>query len=109
MKILTVVTIVVAVITMPATVWAAGHATDGCAASFTPLSIADTLKKVDRRIYPEEDQWAEVIRIVEAQDANGDDVLCVKQFKPNQGQDKHWGAEDYVITQVFDNLAKGRL
>lgn len=109
MKILAFLAIVGAAITMPAIAWAADDPSAGCPASFTPLSIADTLVAVDERIYPTEEQWAEVIRAVEGQDANGDGVLCIKQFKPNKGQDKHWGAPDYVITQVFDNIAKGRL
>ena len=46
-------------------------------------------------------------------DANGDGLLCSKQFVTNQGRDKQWiGPEDgdisdYIVTQVTDNKSNG--
>lgn len=53
-------------------------------------------------------EWAAVVAIIEGVDANGDGFLCSTQFEPNRGQDKHWGAVDYVITQIGDNQPTGR-
>ena len=56
----------------------------------------------------------DVEALVAAQDANGDGLLCSKQFVTNQGRDKQWiGLEDgdisdYIVTAVTDNKAMGR-
>lgn len=89
--------------------WAA----DGCGADFQLLSIEATIELIDDRIY-DATEWVEIQAFVASFDANGDGLLCAKQFKPNQGQDKHWaGPEDgvvtdYVITLFLDNHARGR-
>ena len=89
--------------------WAA----DGCGAGFQLLSVEATIDRIDERIY-DATEWAEIQDIWTALDANGDGLLCSKQFKPNQGQDKFWvGPEDgvvtdYVITLGMDNMAVGR-
>ena len=41
-------------------------------------------------------------------DRNGDGLVCIKQFKPNQGLDKHYGVENAVVTLIGDNTAVGR-
>ena len=88
-------------------------AAPGCGEGLDLLSVADTLDRVDERIY-DTAEWAEIAALIAAQDANADGLLCSKQFKPNQGQDKQWiGPEDgaisdYVITMLMDNKAVGR-
>jgi hypothetical protein len=88
-------------------------AEDGCGADWDLLSIADTIARVDDRIYDAE-EWAVIGELIAAQDFNGDGWLCSKQFKPNRGQDKHWigpedgGVSDYVVTTLMDNKAVGR-
>ncbi len=88
-------------------------AVPGCGTDFDLLTIADTNDRVDERIYTAE-EFAEVEALVASQDKNGDGLVCSKQFKPNQGQDKQWiGPEDgdisdYVITTILDNKAVGQ-
>ena len=58
-------------------------------------------------------EFAEIEALVAAQDANGDDQLCSKQFGTNQGRDKQWigpdgDFSDYIVTMVIDNKAVGR-
>lgn len=85
----------------------------GCGAGFNLLSIEATLEAVDERIY-DATEWAAIEELLAGVDANGDGMLCSKQFKPNQGQDKQWigpedvGVTDYVLTLVLDNKAEGR-
>jgi hypothetical protein len=88
-------------------------AAPGCGAGWDLMTVADTVERVDERIY-DAAEWAEIVALVESVDENGDGWICSKQFKPNQGQDKQWiGPEDgdigdYVITTILDNTAKGR-
>ena len=88
-------------------------ASPGCGAAYDLLSIDDTIARVDDRIYTSA-EFAEIEALVAAQDANGDGLLCSKQFVTNRGRDKQWiGAEDgdisdYVVTAVIDNKAMGR-
>jgi hypothetical protein len=107
-KLLVPLIIVVATLTMPATSWAAEEA--GCPANQDLLPIEETLARVDYRIYDTETEAA-VRGIIADLDANGNDdgYLCSKQFKPNRGRDKQWGATDYVVTQIGDNKPPGRL
>ena len=85
----------------------------GCGADWDLLSIQATLDRVDERIY-NATEWVEIEELVTGVDANGDGLVCSKQFKPNQGQDKHWvgpedvGVTDYVVTAILDNKAQGR-
>ncbi len=88
-------------------------AAPGCGAAYDLLSIDDTIARVDDRIYTPA-EFVEIEALVAAQDANGDGLLCSKQFVTNQGRDKQWiGPEDgdisdYVVTAVIDNKAMGR-
>jgi hypothetical protein len=88
-------------------------AVDGCGAGFDLLSVDATVARVDDRIYTAP-EWAELSALIAAEDADGDGMLCSKQFEPNRGQDKQWiGPEDgdisdYVITLITDNAAVGR-
>jgi hypothetical protein len=88
-------------------------AVNGCGADWDLLSVDATIGRVDPRIY-DADEWAAIGELIAAQDGNGDGLLCSKQFKPNQGQDKQWiGPEDgaisdYVITTLMDNKVVGR-
>lgn len=88
-------------------------AVPGCGAGLDTLSVAATIERVDERIY-DAAEWLEIEALITSADANGDGVLCSKQFKPNRGQDKQWiGPEDgdisnYVITSILDNHAEGR-
>ncbi len=104
MKLLLPLAVLAATLTMPATSWAAEGPVAGCPAGKVLLPVEDTLNRVDYSIYSPAD--AAAVRILLADlDVNGnhDGYLCSKQFKPNQGQDKHWGGIDYVITQIGDN------
>jgi hypothetical protein len=88
-------------------------AAPGCGAGFQTLSVADTIARVDPRIYTAA-EWAEISALIASVDANEDGVLCSKQFKPNRGQDKQWigpedeGVSDYVVTMIGDNKAVGQ-
>jgi hypothetical protein len=79
----------------------------GCGEGFTLSTLGDAIEVVDERIYSPE-EWEMVQELIAAEDGNGDGFLCWKQFEPNQGQDKFWGAEDYVVTLILDNRAAGR-
>ena len=87
-------------------------AVPGCSAAYDLGTIADTTARVDRRIYNDA-EWAEIVALVASVDANGDGLLCSKQFVTNQGRDKQWiGPEDgdisnYVVTQLIDNKSNG--
>ena len=63
---------------------------------------------VDWRIYSDEERTT-IESEIRSLDVNDDGQLCIKQLKPNRGQDKQWGAEDYVISAISDNVAVGRL
>ena len=67
------------------------------------LTVEATLAKaeVSLSIY-DPDTKAAVEQLIRDLDTagNNDNHLCSKQFKPNAGQDKQWGADDYVITQI---------
>ena len=86
----------------------------GCGADFDLLTVDETIARVDPRIYtPSElDDLAALIASLDAL-GNDDGLLCSKQFKPNDGQDKQWigpedeGVADYVITMINDNHPKG--
>jgi hypothetical protein len=88
-------------------------AVDGCGTDFDLLSVDATIARVDDRIYTPT-EFEEIEALIAAQDKNGDGLVCSKQFKPNNGQDKQWiGPEDgdisdYVITMIMDNKAVGR-
>ena len=87
-------------------------AAPGCGEGWDLTSESATLDRIDERIYSS-DEWLEVIALVESVDANGDDLLCTRQWKPNQGQDKKWigpediGVTDYVVTGISDNKSNG--
>lgn len=91
-----------AILLTPVTALAVDSPEAGCAASRDLLTIEGTLARIDYRIY-DPAEVEDVEALVGALDANGDGYLCSKQFKPNKGQDKQWGADDYVITQIGDN------
>jgi hypothetical protein len=88
-------------------------AAPGCGQGWELVDVATALDRVDERIYNAE-EWVQIVALVESVDANGDDLLCINQFKPNRGQDKHWigpedvGVSDYVVTGILDNKAKGQ-
>lgn len=105
--------LVMAVVIGAALLGAAGQAgaapgIGGCGTSKDLLSNAAALGRVDIRIY-DAAGIAELAVLIETfVDANDDGHVCVKQFAPNRGQDMQWGAVDYVITQLSDNVAQGR-
>jgi hypothetical protein len=80
----------------------------GCPTSFNLDTVADAFAAIDQRIYDEK-ALDELYVILETLDGNGDGFLCWKHLKPNQGQDKQWGADNYVITLLQDNGRSGRL
>jgi len=79
----------------------------GCGAGFRLMTVQQAFGVIDWRPYDAEAR-AEAEAEIAALDENGDNYLCVKQYKPNRGQDKVYGAEDYVITALLENSAKGR-
>jgi hypothetical protein len=87
-------------------------AAPGCGEGWDLMSESATLDRIDERIYTSV-EWLDIIALVESVDANGDDLLCTRQWKPNQGQDKKWiGPEDtnvtnYVVTGISDNKSNG--
>jgi hypothetical protein len=78
---------------------------EGCPITVPPQPGFDA---VDKRIYPVE-EWDALFEAIDAEDKNGDGYLCWKQYKPNTGQDKYWGASDYVVLLAIDNRAAGQL
>ena len=90
---------------------AASHPVSGCGASFTLTTIAGAVQAVDWRYVegvdvPPPGAAADIAAIV---DRNADGWVCIKQYKPNEGQDKKADAPDYVITLISDNTARGRV
>jgi hypothetical protein len=79
----------------------------GCGADMTLSTVEETFGVIDLRIYTPEEQEA-IFDLVRSVDGNGDGFLCWKQAKPNRGSDKHWGADDYVVTMIGENNAVGR-
>ena len=94
-------------------------AVPGCGAAWDLRPIGSATEAgsaagiVDWRIY-DEAETAEIEALIASVDANGDGLLCTKQFKPNRGQDKQWiGPEDgnisdYVVSTFLDNKVVGR-
>ena len=76
------------------------------------VTVQAAIDQVDERIYTAA-ELVEIEALVRSVDEDQDGLLCVNQFKPNQGRDKHWiGPEDgevsgYVVTGVQDNHPKG--
>ncbi|WP_210481281.1 hypothetical protein [Naasia sp. SYSU D00948] len=87
---------------------AAADLPSGGCGSQTLVTVQETIDAVDWRFAPPEERPEYEARIA-MEDANDDGLLCIKQFEPNQGQDKHFGAEDYIVTSIGDNRAVGRL
>lgn len=104
MKLRICLAVAAAMLLMPATA-SAGHPVAGCSAGTNLLSVEATVARIDDRIYSDPSEY---VPLVESIDENEDGWLCSKQFKPNKGQDKQWGAVGYVITQVSDNKVGGR-
>ena len=92
--------VVTATLLIPATVSAASP-TAGCGASKELMLVEDVVKVIDKRPYGSVD----LTPIVQGVDRNADGFLCHKKFAPNQGQDKRFGFEGYVISQILDNHA----
>ncbi|MFC0682376.1 hypothetical protein ACFFGH_31485 [Lysobacter korlensis] len=90
---------------------ATSHPVAGCGASFSLTTIGGAVQAVDWRFVdgvdvPPAGAAEDIAAVV---DRNADGWVCIKQYKPNQGQDKKAGAEDYVITLISDNTARGRI
>ncbi len=82
----------------------------GCGAGHSLTTVSGAVEVVDWRFLGGPDvapDWADE-EIGTMVDLNDDGMVCVKTYKPNRGQDKRAGAEDYVITLVNDNRAVGR-
>ena len=80
----------------------------GCGAMYMTLSVPEALDVIDWRPYTEAEMLEIATLVDEFVDANGDDVVCVKQYAANPGQDNKWGFPDYVITKLSDNKSQGR-
>lgn len=63
---------------------------------------------VDKRIYTTAEDLEALHNGLEGLDRNGDGFLCWRHFDPNNGQDRYWGATDYVVTLSVDNRAVGQ-
>ncbi len=88
----------------------AAEPTAGCGAGHTLIRITDAVHLVDWRFLGGADvPPSDAADYLTPADRNGDDWVCIKQYKPNQGRDKHYGGvEGYVVTLVLDNRALGR-
>src|SRR5688500_15828424 len=105
--------ICLAVALMASLVPATAVSAAGCGMGWELKTVAGALEAVDGRIY-NATEWEQIVDLVTGVDTNGDDLLCINQFKPNRGQDKHWvgpedvGVTDYVVTGILDNKVQSR-
>ena len=97
--------IVTALISSPVS---AADAVAGCGNGQDLSTIDQAIDAVDWSIYTPEGR-AEVEALIRSLDVNGDDHLCVKQYKASNGRDKQWGAEDYIVTRLGENKVPGQL
>jgi hypothetical protein len=86
---------------------AAAEAVAGCGNGQTLTDLEGVIEAVDWSIYTPEQQ-TEIEALIASVDSNGDGYFCIMQKKPNKGQDRQWGAEDYVVTKIGDNKAAGQ-
>jgi hypothetical protein len=77
----------------------------GCSAQDDLVTIAQAVASIDVRNYSEEDVAALPARVALA-DKNGDGLLCVKKFEPNNGQDQKNGI-GFSATMINDNRLGG--
>ncbi len=72
------------------------------------ISLDAAIEAIDERPYTpaEMDDLADLV--ANFVDLNGDELICVKQYARNNGQDKKWGFPGYVITKISDNTAQGQ-
>ena len=104
------------VMAAPAVASAAEGPIAGCGVGQVLLTVEQTIDDpilgIDWRIYTP-DEKNQIVTLVKGVNRNGDGYLCTKQWKPNQGRDKHWGAtdlgiSDYIVITISDNNARGR-
>jgi hypothetical protein len=77
----------------------------GCSAQDELVTVAEAVASVDTRNYSEEDVAALPERVASV-DQNGDGLLCVKKFAPNNGQDQKNGS-GFSATMINDNRLGG--
>ena len=76
----------------------------------TFTTVQGAIDAVDWSIYTDE-QRPEIEALIAGIDTagNNDGYVCIKQYKPSNGRDNSWGGEDYVVTRISDNNARGQL
>ena len=87
---------------------AAADPVAGCGRGLVLATVQEAIDTVDWSIYTP-DQIPPIEAAIAGVDANGDDHVCVRQFKPSNGRDNHWGGVDYVVTGISENNARGQL
>jgi hypothetical protein len=81
-------------------------ATNGCSAQDTLVSVDEAIAAIDYRGRTPE-QMAATAEQIRAADKNGDELLCVKKFDANNGQDNKRGLTGYQATMINDNRLGG--
>ena len=76
----------------------------GCGAGHDLVTAEQAVNLLDVRRYTAE-QIAQLPANIAALDDNGDGLVCLKQFTPNQGQDMKTGFDDFVHSAINDNVA----
>jgi hypothetical protein len=100
------IAVAVAVVGVSTGVWTgAASAGTGCSAQDQLVTVAQAVASIDTRNYSTEDVAALPGRVAAA-DANGDGLLCVKKFAPNNGQDNKNGTA-FSATMINDNRLGG--
>jgi hypothetical protein len=83
----------------------AASAGTGCSAQDQLVTIEQAVAAIDTRNYSAEQLAALPGRVADA-DKNGDGLLCVKKFDPNNGQDNKNGT-GFSATMINDNRLGG--
>jgi len=91
-----------------ATPAAAAEPVAGCGKGLTLATVQEAIDAVDWSIYAP-DQIPPIKAAIAGVDANTDGHVCVRQFKPSNGRDNHWGGVNYVVTGISENNARGQI
>jgi hypothetical protein len=73
------------------------------------VTLARAFELVDWRAYSVEERVAIEADVTANVDKNRDGYVCIKQLAPNRGTDKQFGVENYVVSLVGENKARGQL
>ncbi|BDZ46867.1 hypothetical protein [Naasia aerilata] len=73
------------------------------------VTLEQAFELVDWRAYTAEERATIEADVTLNYDKNRDGYVCIKQLAPNPGTDKQFGVENYVVSLVGENKARGRL